>query len=191
MTEQPRALSVAEARRLALDDELSTHPRGQVVVIGCGNILRGDDAVGPILIRHLWTEGDIPDNVTLVDGGTGGMDVAFKMRGASAVVLIDAADTGSEPGTIFQVPGEEVEQLPPLQGLHSHNFRWDHALAFAHWLLADDYPEDITVYLIEAEQVDPGADLSTVVDESMRKVSTMVRTHWAEAADTTAEVVTS
>lgn len=186
MTEQPRALSVAEARRLALDDELSTHPRGQVVVIGCGNILRGDDAVGPILIRHLWTEGGIPDNVTLVDGGTGGMDVAFKMRGASAVVLIDAADTGSEPGTIFRVPGEEVEQLPPLQGLHSHNFRWDHALAFAHWLLADDYPEDITVYLIEAEQVEPGADLSTVVDESMRKVSTMVRTHWADVKTTEA-----
>lgn len=180
MTERPQSLSVVEARRLALDDELSTHPRGQVVVIGCGNILRGDDAVGPILIRHLWTEGDIPDSVTLVDGGTGGMDVAFKMRGAKSVVLIDAAATGAEPGTIYRVPGEEVEQLPPLQGLHSHNFRWDHALAFAHWLLADDYPDDITVYLIEAEQVTPGADLSTAVEESMKQVSTMVRSHWAD-----------
>ena len=81
-------LSVDEARRLALDDELSGHPRGQMVVIGCGNLLRGDDAVGPILVRHLWEQGS-PDGVTLVDGGTAGMDVAFKMRGARSVVIVD------------------------------------------------------------------------------------------------------
>ena len=181
MTEQPTTLSVAEARRLALDDELSTHPRGQIVVIGCGNILRGDEAVGPTLIRHLWVEGDIPEAVTLVDGGTGGMDVAFKMRGAKAVILIDASDTGVKPGTIYRIPGEEVEQLPPLQGLHSHNFRWDHALAFAHWLLGDEYPDDITVYLIEAAQLTPGADLSEPVDAAMRQVGDMVRAHWSES----------
>ena len=77
-----------EARRIALDDELSAHRRGQIVVIGCGNLLRGDDAVGPTLIRHLWDRG-VPDGVTLVDGGTAGMDVAFKMRGAHSVVLVD------------------------------------------------------------------------------------------------------
>ena len=107
------------------------------------------------------------------------MDVAFKMRGAKAVVLIDAADTGAEPGTIYRVPGEEVEQLPPLQGLHSHNFRWDHALAFAHWLLGDEYPQDIMVYLIEAAQLTPGADLSEPVDKAMRQVGVMVREHWS------------
>ena len=181
MTEQPTALTVDEARRLALDDELSTHPRGQIVVVGCGNILRGDDAVGPTLIRHLWQAG-VPDDVTLVDGGTAGMDVAFKMRGAKSVILIDAAATGVEPGTIYRVPGKEVEQLPALQGLHSHQFRWDHALAFAHWLLDDEYPEDITVYLIEAAQTDPGAELSETVETAMHQVGDMVRTHWDESA---------
>ena len=39
------------------------------LVIGCGNLLRGDDAVGPTLIRHLWDQG-VPDDVELVDGGT-------------------------------------------------------------------------------------------------------------------------
>jgi len=169
--------SVEEARRLALDDALSTHPRGQVVVVGCGNILRGDDAVGPTLIRHLWQQG-VPDTVTLVDGGTAGMDVAFKMRGARSVILIDAAATGVDAGTIFRVPGEEVEQLPPLQGLHSHQFRWDHALAFAHWLLGDEYPENITVYLIEAGHTTPGADLSKAVEEAMHQVGSMVRNDW-------------
>lgn len=173
-----RPLSVDEARKLALDDDLSLHPRGQTVVIGCGSILRGDDAVGPILIRHLWEQG-VPDSVTLVDGGTAGMDVAFKMRGARRVVLIDAATTGSAPGTIYRVPGHEVEQLPPLQGLHSHEFRWDHALAFAHWLLAEEYPEDVVVFLIEIEQTEPGAELSPTVDQAMHQVIGLVREQFA------------
>jgi hydrogenase maturation protease len=170
-------LSVEEARRLALDDALCAHVRSDVVVVGCGNLLRGDDAVGPILIRHLWEEG-VPENVTLVDGGTAGMDIAFKMRGARRVVIVDAAATGAAPGTIYEVPGHELEQLPPLAGLHTHQFRWDHALAFGRWLLQDEYPTDITVYLIEVAQVDHGAPLSEPVATAMHQVGGIIRGAW-------------
>ena len=141
----------------------------QTLVIGCGNLLRGDDGVGPVLIRHLW-ERDIPDHVRIADGGTAGMDVAFQMRGADRVILIDACQSGSEAGDIFQVPGEELEDLPPLTGLHSHSFRWDHALAFARWLLKEDYPQDITVYLIEAQNTDFRMDMSEPVTAAMHKL---------------------
>lgn len=145
------------------------------MVIGCGNLLRGDDAVGPTLIRHLWDQG-VPDDVTIVDGGTAGMDVAFKMRGAERVVIIDAAVTGAEPGTIYRVPAHELEDLPDLTGLHSHSFRWDHALAFGRWLLKEEYPDDIEVFLIEIESCEPGAALTPKVDEAMHQVSDLVRT---------------
>lgn len=169
------------ARQLILDDEVSAYPLDHIVVIGCGNLLRGDDAVGPILIRSLWVQG-VPDDVTLVDGGTAGMDVAFKMRGARQLVLIDAATTGAEPGTIYRIPGSEVEELPPLEGLHSHQFRWDHALAFGHWLLGDDYPKDVTVFLIEIEQTTPGADLSPKVNAAMLEVQSMLNTFWDQSS---------
>ncbi len=169
--------AVDAARSLILDDDVSAYPDDHIVVIGCGNLLRGDDAVGPILIRQLWEDG-VPDEVTLVDGGTAGMDVAFKMRGARQLILVDAANTGAEPGTIYRVPGEEVAQLPALSGLHSHQFRWDHALAFGHWLLKDNYPKDITVFLIEIEQTTPGADLSPKVEKAMRQVQTMMSEFW-------------
>jgi hydrogenase maturation protease len=153
-------------------------PAGDVVVIGCGNLLRGDDAVGPCLVRLLWDQGVPDDGVVLVDGGTAGMDVSFKMRGARKVVIVDAAATGSPPGTIFEVPAEELEDLPALEGLHSHAFRWDHALAFGRWLLGEEYPDDITVFLIEAASVDFGAELSPSVERSMRQVADRVRTIW-------------
>lgn len=139
------------------------------VIIGCGNLLRGDDGVGPILIRHLLERG-IPLGTRVVDGGTSGMEVGFAMQGAGEVVLIDASRTGAAPGTIYRVPDERLEQLPPLAGLHQHAFRWDHALAFARWILKDEYPRQITVYLIEAECLDYGMALTPAVSAAMHRV---------------------
>lgn len=138
----------------------------QILIIGCGNLLRGDDSVGPILIRHLWELG-LPEGVFCVDGGTAGMDVAFQMCGKNKVIIIDACKTGEEVGTVFKVPGEELENLPPLTDIHTHNFRWDNALAFGRWLLKDEYPKDITVYLIEGENFEFGEVLTPKIKETM------------------------
>jgi hydrogenase maturation protease len=148
-------------------------PGCEVLVVGCGNLLRGDDGVGPVLIRHLFELG-VPDGARLVDGGTAGMDVAFQMRGAGKVVIIDASATGAEPGTIYRVPGAELENVPPLQGLHTHSFRWDHAIAFARWALGEACPDDITVFLIEALGVEMGAELTAPVVAAMEQVITLV-----------------
>ncbi|MGV0646518.1 MULTISPECIES: hydrogenase maturation protease [Mycolicibacterium] len=149
----------------------------EVLVVGCGNLLRGDDGVGPILVRHLWERG-VPDGARLVDGGTAGMDVAFQMKGAKRVVIVDAAATGAAPGTVYKVPGAELAELPPLQGLHTHSFRWDHAIAFARWALGEACPDDITVFLIEAGGVELGADLSEHVAAGMEKVIGIVEAEY-------------
>ena len=141
----------------------------RLLIIGCGNILRGDDAFGPVIIRRLWEMG-LPEGVRCADGGTGGMDVAFQMRGAGKVILIDACLSGSEPGTLFKVPGEQVATPPPLTGLHSHAFRWDHALAFAKWLLKAEYPQQIDVYLAEAESLELGAPLSAAMEKAASRL---------------------
>jgi len=146
----------------------------ELAVVGCGNLLRADDGVGPVLVRRLW-EGGVPSAVRLVDGGTAGMDVAFQMRGASRVIVVDASSTGAEPGTVHQIPGIEVEDMPPLSGLHTHSFRWDHALAFARWLLGDEYPSDVTVYLIEAADFAPGGEISAPVQHGMNIVLDLIR----------------
>lgn len=146
------------------------HAAVHTLIIGCGNLLRGDDAAGPVLIRRMWEMG-LPPGVRCADGGTGGMDVAFQMRGVPRVILVDASHTGSEPGSIFCLPGAEVEQLPPLAGINLHCFRWDHALAFGHWLLKEEYPRDITVYLIEVGTLEFGAELSAPVKTAIETLA--------------------
>jgi hydrogenase maturation protease len=154
--------------------DIDLEPPGcAVLVVGCGNLLRGDDGVGPVLVRHLWDRG-VPEGAKLVDGGTAGMDVGFQMRGAQRVVIVDACLTqGADrprPGTVYRMPGEELSDLPPLQGLHTHAFRWDHAIPFARWALGDACPTDITVFLIEAANLEMGADLSEPVSRAMEQV---------------------
>lgn len=141
------------------------------LVIGCGNLLRGDDAVGPVLVRHLaerQSRGALPDGVRLADGGTAGMDVAFSMRGQDHVVIVDASTgTGAPPGTVHQVPGAELEALPPPQAMSLHGFAWQHALSFGRWLLKDEYPARIDVYLVASASLGLGEPLSPVVEAAM------------------------
>ncbi len=147
----------------------------KTLIIGCGNLLRGDDGVGPILIRRLWEIG-LPEGVRVADGGTAGMDVAFQMRGMDRVIIVDACRTGATPGTLYRVPGEQLEQLPPPTGINLHAFRWDHALAFGRWLLKDAYPRDITVFLIEGECFDHDAPLSPAVQARMEELAQSLAT---------------
>jgi hydrogenase maturation protease len=142
---------------------------GDVAIVGCGNLLRGDDAAGPILVRKIWELG-CPPGVRLVDGGTAGMDVAFQMAGAREVIIVDACTSNSSPGDIFELPGDEVE-VPPLGGMNPHAFRWDNAIAFARWLLKDRYPKKVTVILIEAQTLKHGAPLSEAVQKSVDAVA--------------------
>ena len=57
------------------------------------------------------------------------------------------------------MPGSELADLRPPEG-NLHRFRWDQALGFAQWLLKDEYPADVTVWLVEGESFEAGAPLT-------------------------------
>lgn len=139
------------------------------VIIGCGNLLRKDDGAGPILIRKLWDMG-VPPHVRLADGGPAGMDVVFQIGDAKHLIIVDACTTGGEPGTVYEVPGEEVETIP-LENINLHDFRWDHAIAMGKWLLKQKFPEKVTVYLIEAGDLSYGTGLTPQVEASVDKLA--------------------
>jgi hydrogenase maturation protease len=138
-----------------------------LTIIGCGNLNRNDDAVGVIIAQRLQkylTENPHP-HVQVYDCGTAGMEVMFQARGSKQLVIIDASSTGSEPGAVFKVPGKELEALPePSYNLH--DFRWDNALAAGRKIFQNDFPDDVTVYLIEAANLSLGLELSPVVKHS-------------------------
>lgn len=144
-------------------------------IIGCGNLNRQDDGVGVYVAQKLISQLDthLYDNVQAFDTGTSGMDIMFQARGSDALIIIDANQSASEAGTIFEVPGKELENIPePSYNLH--DFRWDNALYAGRRIYKDEFPENIKVFLIEAESLDLGIGLSDKVQKSADRVVELV-----------------
>ncbi len=142
-----------------------------LTIIGCGNLSRCDDGVGVVVVRRLieYLEHNQCPDVRAFDAGTGGMDVMFRARGAKELVLVDANRSGSQPGAIFRVPGHELaREYEPVYSLH--DFRWDHALHAGRRIFGASFPTDVTAFLIEAEQLGFGCELSAPVSAAADRV---------------------
>lgn len=147
-------------------------PGAATLVIGCGNPLRGDDAVGIEVVRRLGRR-DLPPHVRCLDAGTAGLDVVLAMRQADDVILIDAAapsDTAcSSPGRLSEralddLPGI-AEGRTPAAGLSIHTVRWDQAIMLAR-ALGGPQPARVTCFLIEGGSFGYGEPLSPAVEEA-------------------------
>jgi hydrogenase maturation protease len=147
-----------------------------LTIIGCGNSNRSDDGVGVYIAQQLkeFLRETPRENVRVFDAGTGGMDVMFQARGSSRLIIIDAGNTGSEPGSIYQVPGEELT-ADREQSYSLHDFRWDNALYAGRRIFKDDFPTDVTVYLIEAAKLDLGLEMSEPVIKAADEVIEILR----------------
>jgi hydrogenase maturation protease len=77
----------------------------QPVILGIGNILLRDDAVGVRVVEAVrrlvaLDPGVLPAGTRLIDGGTLGPDVLAAVSGARSLLIVDAVDLGEAPGTL-------------------------------------------------------------------------------------------
>lgn len=88
----------------------------RLLVIGCGNVLFGDDGFGPAVMERLKTEHPLPDWVVAVDAGTAAGDILLDAllgdETPEVLIVVDAMDFGLEPGTVREIP---LEALPPIK----------------------------------------------------------------------------
>jgi hydrogenase maturation protease len=131
-----------------------------IAVIGCGNPNRSDDGVGIEVARRLAPRAR--PELQILDAGTDGMAVMFAARGCKTLILVDACTTGASPGTLFQVPAEQLA-VPHRPSYTLHDFRWDHALYAGRKMFDAGFPTDLTVLLIEASSIALGIGLSAEV----------------------------
>jgi hydrogenase maturation protease len=80
-----------------------------ILVAGVGNAWLRDDGFGGEVARRL-DERSLPEAVTVMDAGTGGLDLAYEvMRGYDALVILDVSKQGGEPGTLYVMEPDEDE----------------------------------------------------------------------------------
>lgn len=79
--------------------------------MGLGNILREDEGAGIHVIHHLESAPDLPAGVRLMDGGTGGLHLVGEVADSRALVVVDAAELGAEPGTVRVLSGDDLDRF--------------------------------------------------------------------------------
>lgn len=90
--------------------ELKEKIKGKVCIAGIGNIIRGDDGLGPKLIEILRSR-QLP--APLFDCGTAPENYIFPILATSCdtVILIDAADMDAPPGEAKIFALEEIKNV--------------------------------------------------------------------------------
>jgi coenzyme F420 hydrogenase subunit delta len=82
------------------------------LVLGCGNILFGDDGFGCALVEHVNSHHRTPEDVCMLDAGTGVRKLLFTLSLSPVrprrLLIVDAVDTGRAPGEIFEIDPSEI-----------------------------------------------------------------------------------
>jgi len=97
-------------------------PPSEVLVLGVGNLLVGDEGVGVHALQALQQE-TWPAHVRLVDGGTGGFHLLELLCDHERVVLLDATRDGAPPGTVAQFRARLPADFPAALGAHDIGLR--------------------------------------------------------------------
>ncbi len=152
----------------------SGYARSNVLVLGLGNPLRGDDGVGPRVVAEL-ERCELPEGVEVLDGGTGGLDLLQIIEGREQVVIVDAAQVDAQgqvltPGQFVRFAPDEA-RLASLPGDPSTR-----CLSFHHAGVADvldlaralgrPLPR-IVIFAVQPEQIGWGEGLSADVERKL------------------------
>jgi hydrogenase maturation protease len=85
-------------------------PNGEALVLGIGNTLLGDDGAGVKLVERLRSEPGAAA-ATFIDGGTIGFALLSYVEATDSMLVVDAADLDSRPGTLALFEGIEMDRF--------------------------------------------------------------------------------
>ncbi|MBN1914220.1 MAG: hydrogenase maturation protease [Candidatus Omnitrophica bacterium] len=139
-------------------EHLKAHLKGKVVFLAVGNIMRSDDAAGPLLAEKI--RGKVPFEV--IDAGVSPENYLEKVIGLKpdCLVMFDAVDFGAKPGEFKELKAQE---LKTVNIFFTHNASLSMAINY----LQSNLKLDIIILIIQPKTITLGGDLSLEVAKSL------------------------
>jgi len=142
---------------------------GDLLVLGIGNVLMGDEGVGVHVVRHIEKLG-VPEGVELLDGGTGSFLLLEPMNRARRIILIDATLDSQPPGTIRRLTPRFSTDYPRTLTAHDIGLK---DLLDTFYLL--DHPVDIVLFAVSiASLQEISLDLCPEITERVPEIAQLV-----------------
>jgi hydrogenase maturation protease len=155
---------------------MSTEQLKSILVAGVGNAWLRDDGFGGEVARRL-SELQLPDGVSVMDAGTGGLDLAYEvMRGYDGLVILDVSMQGGEPGTLYVMEPDEASVQAGIEDgdvINPHAMDPQTVLRFVKSVGA--WPGKVVVIACEPGEVgEMGWGLSEQVGQAVQRATELV-----------------
>ncbi len=157
--------SSASAKSIApgtgIDEQETSSPR--IAVLGLGNLMRTDDAVGMLALQRLRADPRFPHSVPLIEGGTLGLDLIYPLDGFTHLLALDAIDAGVRPGTVLRYSGDAIADLPISKSVHLLGF----SDLIGSMRLIGNAPTELIVLGIQPHTIGWGTELTPPVEAAL------------------------
>jgi len=144
----------------------------KTAIYGIGNILMGDDGIGPAVVAYLESNFPLNSDVTLEDLGTPSLDLPNYMTGYDRVIFIDAIAADDPPGTIRLYSRDEIVATPPGIRVSPHEPTINDALIVLDF--AGSAPKDVVLVGIVPQTLEGGMTLSPAVAGAVPRAAAAV-----------------
>lgn len=143
---------------------MNVPPDVTTLVLGVGNLLLSDEGVGLRVAERLMASFELPPTVRVLDGGTLGMDLLYHLEGITNLLVIDAVETGKEPGTLIRLENDQVPAFLSIK-ISPHQIGVPDMLFAAK--LKEMYPENVVLLGVQPADLGVGLELSPEVGEQV------------------------
>lgn len=135
-----------------------------LTVIGVGSRLRGDDAIGPMVIDML---SELPiSQIELVDAGSDALGILEFLPGREHVIIVDACRMGRKAGSLVEMDPSQIDLILKDDPISLHGLGLAESIKMAQSL--DMLPEDLKIIGIEPESIQFNGSLSAPVEGALK-----------------------
>jgi hydrogenase maturation protease len=145
----------------------------KTLVLGIGNTLLRDEGVGVCLVRRMQAESGEHSGVRYLDGGTLSFSLAEEVASHDRLIVLDAADSGSPPGTVRCHEGDDMDRFLARGGRSVHEVGLRDLLDMAR--LTDGFPSFRALVSVQPLLIDWGEELSEPVEKALPEAARRVR----------------
>lgn len=143
------------------NDQVGLNDPKTIVVLGVGNTLMSDEAVGVRVIEGLVLRaGEFP-TVEFIDGGTAGLALLSLIEGYAGLITVDAASMDEPPGSVRTFEGEAMDAFLGTRSRSAHDIGLDDLLNAQR--IRGLLPERRALVGIQPERLNLGENLSPPV----------------------------
>ncbi len=153
------------------------HVKRGTLVLGVGNTILTDEGIGPWIVERLQALNPEVEGVTWMDGGTLSFSIATSVEDAEHLIVVDATELRSAPGTVKVFVDGDMDRMLGGHGRSIHEVGLMDLMNMAR--LTERLPQRRALVGIQPEIIDwgtaPSPAVGAAMPEAMRAVAALIK----------------